>query len=203
MPPPPWHHPNLVKPRALSARTLYWALWRYGHCLLISTRFTSSDFGCSEPHCECSNGVLAPLLPAVVSGTTTSNCDYTTLPSIDNCPPPSTTKATCFSTVNQAPSLTYNAADITPAASSYCNSVLSHNPLGSASISNIWVYGKPTPSLLLEAVLQTPIPNLCEPYKGLDDCQKGMESIFQQCPVRGGWLKASCVYLTYNVVTAT
>ncbi len=184
----------------------------------------TSGFGCNAPEfCQCGTGagIIVPLTTTVVAGTTTSNCDYSVQPTIDNCPlapmttlatttvptgiassiplsAPATISASCYPTVNVAVSPTYNPADVTPAASSFCSSVLSKSPLSSAQPVQAWVPGFDI-TLILGAGLQH--PGSCEGYKDADECMRDMCEIMQQCPGLGGTVNAPCVNFMYKVVT--
>ena len=51
----------------------------------------SSNNPCGNQACYCPTagiGVVVPPLTSVISGTTTTDCSYTTMPTIDDCPPP-------------------------------------------------------------------------------------------------------------------
>lgn len=170
--------------------------------------------------CGSGVGIIAPLTTTVVSGTTTSNCNYAVQPTIDNCPPaqmttlatttavptatatgasltvPTTVSASCYPTVNVAGSTTYNPADITPAVSSFCSTLLFHSPLSSAHPLLAWIPSFES-SLNLRAALQG--PRSCEGYKDADECFRDMCEIMQQCPGLGGTASASCAGFLFRV----
>ena len=50
----------------------------------------SADFRPPTSDCDC-GGTAAPFLTTTISGTSTTNCDYTIQPTANSCPPPTTT----------------------------------------------------------------------------------------------------------------
>ncbi|KAF6237954.1 hypothetical protein HO173_004155 [Letharia columbiana] len=67
-------------------------------CTLVAP---GSNDGCANQHCYCPSGggVVVPPLTSVISGTTTTDCSYTTQPSIDSCPPAPLTSTTSSTTL--------------------------------------------------------------------------------------------------------
>lgn len=164
-----------------------------------------------------------PLTETVVSSTTISNCNYLVAPTADNCPDPlplttmstttapnapassmsltaaATVSASCYPSQNVA-SLTYNPADVTPGASSFCSSVLSKAPLSSAKPSEAW-----TPNADGGLILQAALLNLnsCNGYADVDVCMRDMLAIMQQCPQFGGTVNEPCAQFMYRVVSVS
>ena len=107
-----------------------------------------------------------------------------------------TVSASCYPT-NQI-SRGYNHADITPAASSFCSSVLRNAPLSSAKPSEAWVPNNDNALLLRAALLNL---NSCNGYADEDVCMQDMLAIMQQCPELGGTVNEPCVQFMYAVVS--
>lgn len=195
--------------------------------LTLLTRSTTSAYGCNLPtFCVC-GGVVAPLTETVVSSTTISNCNYLVAPTIDNCPNPgpmttlatttvpnapassipltaaATVSASCYPTLRVSP-LTYNPADVTPNAASFCSTVLSNAPLSTAKPIEAIVPGDDL-QLFLQAGLQG--PSSCNGYGSHDadedECMRDMLAIMQQCPKYGGTFSAPCALFAYKVVTTS
>lgn len=188
---------------------------------------TTSGYGCNAPkYCLCGSGIgiIAPLTTTVVSGTTTSNCNYTVQPAVDNCPPAqmttlatttttvptataantaltlrATVSASCYPTVNVAEDPNYNFADITSAASTFCTRILAHSPLSSPTPLQAWNAPNDDSLLILRAALQG--PRSCDGYKDADECFRDMCEIMQQCPGLGGIASASCAGFLFRVAS--
>ena len=155
-----------------------------------------------------------------MSSTTISNCNYLVAPTVDSCPDvPMTTMATttvptatasgmpltgaaivsasCYPTAN-VHSLTYNPADVTPGAKSFCSTVLSNAPLSTAQPVQRFAPGN-DPALGMQAGLQG--PSSCNDYADEDECMRDMLAIMQQCPKLGGTFSAPCALFMYKVIT--
>ncbi|MCJ1280438.1 hypothetical protein MMC21_008266 [Puttea exsequens] len=120
---------------------------------------------------------------------------------ITSLPDPSKSlSASCYSAgVADYSTVTYNPADITPAASSFCSGDLPIKPLSSELSSQAWVTPQQSPTLILNANLHG--GSSYQGYKNEDECMMDMTGIMRHCPGLGGFAVAECMVFAYGVLT--